>query len=57
MNAKLAELNASKEEAENMRKENEALKLAQITAAVDAAVAAKRSELIRKTIFSTSGKR
>lgn len=57
VNAKLAELNASKEEAENMRKENEALKLAQITAAVDAAVAAKKIRADQKDHFLNLGKK
>lgn len=57
VNAKLAELNASKEEADRMRKENEALKLAQITDAVDAAIAAKKIPADKKDFFVGLGKK
>lgn len=57
VNAKLAELNASKEEADRMRKENEALKLAQITDAVDAAIAAKKIPADKKAFFVGLGKK
>ncbi len=56
VNAKLAELKSSKDEVEKMRKENDDLKLAQITAAVDAAVAAKKINADQKTILSASAK-
>ncbi len=57
VNAKLAELNASKAEADQMRTENERLKLAQITAAVDAAIAAKKIPAEKKEHFIEVGKK
>lgn len=57
INAKLAELNASKDEAERMRQENESLKFAQITAAVDAAVSAKKIPADKKDHFISIGKK
>lgn len=57
VNAKLAELNASKDEAEKMRKENDALKLAQITTAVDSAIAAKKIPADKKDHFIGLGKK
>ncbi len=57
VNAKLAELKSSKDEVEKMRKENDDLKLAQITAAVDAAVAAKKINADQKDHFIGLGKR
>ena len=56
VNAKLAELKSSKDEVEKMRKENDDLKLAQITAAVDAAVAAKKINADQKDLLSASAK-
>ena len=57
VNKKLAELKASKEETEKMRKENEALKLGQITAAVDAAILAKKITEEKKQHFIDLGKK
>ena len=57
VNAKLAELKSSNDEAEKMRKENDDLKLAQITAAVDAAVAAKKITADLKDQFIGLGKK
>jgi len=57
VNARLAELNASKAEADQMRTENERLKLAQITAAVDAAIAAKKIPAEKKDFFIRLGKK
>ena len=57
MNAKLAELKSSKDEAEKMRKENDDLKLAQITAAVDAAIEAKKITADQKDHFVNLGKK
>lgn len=57
VNAKLAELKSSKDEVEKMRKENDDLKLAQITAAVDAAVAAKKINADQKDHFIGLGKK
>lgn len=57
VNQKLAELQASKEESDKMRKENEALKLGQITAAVDAAVLAKKIPEDKKQHFIDLGKK
>ena len=57
VNAKLAELKGSKEESDKMRAENEQLKLAQITAAVDAAVAAKKIPADKKQHFIDMGKK
>ena len=57
VNAKLVELKGSKEESDKMRAENEQLKLAQITAAVDAAVAAKKIPADKKQHFIDMGKK
>lgn len=57
VNAKLAELRGSKEESDKMRAENEQLKLAQITTAVDAAVAAKKIPADKKQHFIEMGKK
>lgn len=57
VNAKLAELNASAEDAEKMRKENEDLKLAQITAAVDAAIESKKITADKREHFISVGKK
>lgn len=57
VNAKIAELKGSKEESDKMRAENEQLKLAQITAAVDAAVAAKKIPADKKQHFIDMGKK
>lgn len=56
VNAKLAELQKEKEDAENLRKENEQMKLAAITQAVDAAVAAKKIPADKKDHFIGLGK-
>lgn len=55
--AKLAELNASKEEADKIRKENEELKLAQITEAVDAAIGEKKIPADKKQHFINIGQK
>lgn len=57
VNAKIAELNSQKEEAEKMRKENDDLKLAQITAAVDVAIAAKKVPADKKEFYIGLGKK
>lgn len=57
VNAKLAELRGSKEESDKMRAENEQLKLAQITTAIDAAVAAKKIPADKKQHFIEMGKK
>ena len=57
VNAKLAELKSSKDDAEKMRDENERLKLAQITAAVDAAIEAKKITADQKDHFINLGKK
>lgn len=57
VNKRLAELKASKEESDRMRKENEALKLGQITAAVDAAILAKKITAEKKQHFIDLGKK
>ena len=57
VNARLAELKGSKEESDKMRAENEQLKLAQITTAVDAAVAAKKIPADKKQHFIDMGKK
>lgn len=57
VNARLAELKASKEDSEKMRKENEALKLGQITAAVDAAISARKITADKKQHFIDLGKK
>lgn len=56
VNAKLAELNASKEEADKMRQENEDLKLAQITSTVNSAIAANKIPANKKQHFIDLGK-
>lgn len=56
VNAKLAELKASNDVAEAMRQENEQLKLAQVTAAVDGAIAAKKIPAEKKQHFLDLGK-
>lgn len=57
VNAKLAELKSANDDAERVRKENEALKLAQITAAVDAAIGARKLTANRKQQFIELGKK
>jgi hypothetical protein len=57
VNAKLAELQAAKAEADKFRKENEELQLAQITAAVEAAVSAKKISEDKKAQFVELGKK
>jgi len=55
VNARVAELKGSKEESDRMRAENERLKLAQITTAVDAAVAARKIPADKKQHFIDMG--
>lgn len=55
VNAKLAELTAAKEEADRTREENQQLKLAQITAAVDGAISAKKIPAEKKQHFLDLG--
>jgi hypothetical protein len=57
VNAKLAELQAAKADADKFRKENEELQLAQITAAVEAAVSAKKINEDKKAHFIELGKK
>lgn len=57
VNAKLEELKAANNAAENVRKENEQLKLEQITAAVDGAIAAKKIPADKKQHFLGLGKK
>ncbi len=57
VNAKLAELRGSKEESDRMRAENEQLKLAQITTAVDAAIKARKIPADKKQHFIDMGKK
>lgn len=57
VNAKLAELRGSKEESDKMRAENEQLKLAQLTSAVEAAIAAKKIPADKKQHFIDMGKK
>lgn len=57
VNAKLAELKAANDEAENIRKENEQLKFSQITASVDGAIAAKKIPADKKQFFLDLGKK
>lgn len=56
VNAKLAELKQKNAEADSLRQENDSLKLAQITAAVDAAIAAKKIPAEKKQHFLDLGK-
>ena len=56
VNAKLAELKAANDDVENIRRENEQLKLSQVTAAVDAAIAAKKIPAGKKQHFLDLGK-
>ncbi len=56
VNAKLAALKTAGDEAENIRRENEQLKLEQITAAVDGAIAAKKIPAEKKQHFLDLGK-
>lgn len=57
VNAKLSELQAAKADADKFRKENEELQLAQITAAVEAAVAQKKINEDKKAHFVELGKK
>lgn len=57
VNAKLAELKESKAAYDKMREENERLKLAQLTAAVDSAVAAKKIPADKKQHFIDLGQK
>lgn len=57
VNAEIARLKASKDDTEKIRRENEELKLAQITAAVDAAVAEKKISTEKKEHFINIGKK
>lgn len=56
VNAKLAELQQKNAEADSLRQENDSLKLAQITAAVDGAIAAKKIPAEKKQHFLDLGK-
>lgn len=56
VNAKLAELKQKNAEADSLRQENDSLKLAQITAAVDGAIAAKKIPAEKKQHFLDLGK-
>ena len=56
VNAKLAELKTANDDVENIRRENELLKLSQVTAAVDAAIAAKKIPAEKKQHFLDLGK-
>jgi len=56
VNAKLAELKTANDDVENIRRENEQLKLSQVTAAVDAAIAAKKIPAEKKQHFLDLGK-
>lgn len=55
VNAKLAELQQKNAEADSLRQENDSLKLAQVTAAVDAAIAAKKIPAEKKQHFLDLG--
>ncbi len=55
--AKLAELKESQAESDRMREENEQLKLEQLTAAVDSAIAAKKIPADKKQHFINLGKK
>ena len=57
INAKLSELKAAKENEEKLRKENEALQLGRITAAVEKAIAEKRIGEDKKQQFVELGKK
>ena len=57
VNAKLAELKASNDDAERIRRENEELRLAQITTAVEAAIAEKKINPDKKDHFINVGKK
>lgn len=57
INSKLAELKASQNDVEKMRQENDALKLAQITGAVDSAIAAGKIPADKKQHFLNLGKK
>ncbi|TFU93563.1 peptidase [Barnesiella sp. WM24] len=57
VNAKLAELKTANDDVENIRRENEQLKLSQVTAAVDAAIAAKKIPAEKKQHFLDLGKK
>jgi len=57
VNARLNELKGSKEESDRMRAENEQLKLAQITTAVDAAIKARKIPADKKQHFIDMGKK
>ena len=57
INSRLAELKASKEEADRLRSENDALQLARVTSAVEKAVSEKRIGEDRKQQFIDLGKK
>lgn len=57
INARLSELKASKEEADRLKKENDALQLARITSAVEKAVEEKRIGEDRKQQFIDLGRK
>jgi hypothetical protein len=56
VNAKLAELRQKNAEADSLRQENDSLKLAQVTAAVDGAIAARKIPADKKQHFLDLGK-
>ena len=56
VNAKLAELRQKNAEADSLRQENDSLKLAQVTAAVDGAIAARKITADKKQHFLDLGK-
>lgn len=57
VNAKLAALKSAGDEAENIRRENEQLKLGQITAAVDGAIAARKIPAEKRQHFLDLGQK
>lgn len=57
VNAKLTELKTKTEESDSLREENEKLKLAQITVAVDAAIASKKVAAEKREHFINLGKK
>lgn len=56
VNAKLAELRQKNAEADSLRQENDSLKLAQVTSAVDGAIAARKIPADKKQHFLDLGK-
>lgn len=57
VNAKLAEMKQKNDEADTLRQENDSLKLAQVTAAVDAAIAARKIPAQKKQHFIDLGQK